>query len=340
MKYDIEFKYFPQKVEIPSAAVKKGMNVCYYGVLYYIMAGYDDTALVASMLEIEEKKVIEGFNYFSEKGIITLSNPRTSEQVAEEKKKEDKKKEKVKIELKLKPTDLSEMRAKDPELEKFISGIEESLKRPVKINELAKYVEIYQNCQLDAAAIATMIAYFKEQGKDRVAYISKVAYDWAAQDITSYKQVEEKIKELESRRSFEQMVIRIFGVKANKLSEAQSKYCEKWIKLGIDSEEMLSYAYNRCLDGINGFNWKYADKIITGWAENGIFTLEKAEQAQKEHDKEKAEKYDDKDKKYYSYSSRKRKRSIFNDDFEEDDYYNLDFEKDSDDNSDDDYYKF
>ncbi len=307
MKYDIDFKYFPQKTEIPTSAVEKGMNVLYYGVLYYIMAGYDDTALVASLLEIEEKKVVEGFNYFSDKGIITLSNPRTPEKVVEEDKKQEKKGEKKKYVLKLYPKDVKNIVAENFDLKMLMDNLQMTLGRPIKDSEMVGYIDIYENCQMTPEAIILMVGYFKELGKTSMAYISKVAYDWAYQNITSYKQVEEKIQEMEKNRSFEQTVIRIFAIKANKLSENQSKMCENWLKMGIDNEQVLEYAYNCCMDGTGkSFSWSYVNKVITNWAENGAFTLEKAKEAQEKHKEEQEKKYNkisgNKNKKKFKYS--------------------------------------
>lgn len=76
----------------------------------------------------------------------------------------------------------------------------------------------------------------------------------------------------EKSKEYEKKVIAIFGIKS-KISKKQQVTIQKWEQMNF-SEELLTIAYERCVDYIGNLNFNYINTILTDWSSKKISTPE------------------------------------------------------------------
>ena len=101
----------------------------------------------------------------------------------------------------------------------------------------------------------------------------------------SAKELEAYLEERRKFASFEWQVKKMFGIGDRDFSKKQEEYVLKWeleYKYGI---EIVGIAYDITVDNINKVDFRYIDKILARWHENG---LKNEREVQEYEEKEKA----------------------------------------------------
>ena len=74
------------------------------------------------------------------------------------------------------------------------------------------------------------------------------------------------------------IVCSAFGLEKRKASKNELKLSLMWVDEWKMSREMLTAAYNACVDGISKFDMKYVSKILENWHEKGYKTPDDIEE--------------------------------------------------------------
>lgn len=168
--------------------------------------------------------------------------------------------------------EIKEKAEKDADLKQLVNDIQSTLQFSINGKELGRLVELYELYRFDVPTILLAAEYCKTIGKHSIAYLSAVMIRWFDEDITTYSEVEQAIIRAGEQHSFENKVLKIFGMES-KPSKQQREYISKWNSTGF-SLEMIEIAYNKCLDAKNKLNFSYIDGILMKWAEGSIKTPE------------------------------------------------------------------
>ncbi len=168
--------------------------------------------------------------------------------------------------------EIKEKAEQDADLKQLVNDIQSTLQFSINGKELGRLVELYELYKFDVPTILLAAEYCKTIGKHSIAYLSAVMIRWFDEDITTYSEVEQAIIRAGEQRSFENKVLKIFGMES-KPSKQQREYIDKWNNTGF-SVEMIEIAYNKCLDAKNKLNFSYIDGILMKWAEGSIKTPE------------------------------------------------------------------
>lgn len=179
--------------------------------------------------------------------------------------------------------EIKEKAEKDKNLRQLITDIQGILKFSINGKELGRLVELYELYHFDVPTILLAAQYCSSIGKHSVAYLYAVMQRWFEEDINSYAEVEQAIIKSNEIKSFENKVLKIFGMES-KPSSRQKEYISKWNKLGF-SVELLEIAYNKCMDAKGKLNFSYIDGILMNWSNSSIST---AEQVRKSDEKYKS----------------------------------------------------
>lgn len=139
-----------------------------------------------------------------------------------------------------------------------------------------------------------LIHYAKEVGKTGTAYIDSVARDWAQSGIFTLEAAEQRLQELGERRQAWAKVQSAAGLPRRAPSKKEEDAAYRWVFQWKFTGEMLSAAYERCVDNTGKFNVNYINKVLEGWRKNGVRNLQELEELEtkKKEDREAAKSYD------------------------------------------------
>lgn len=148
---------------------------------------------------------------------------------------------------------------------------------------------------LPVEVVTMLLHYAKEIGKTSTSYIDSVARDWAESGIFTLEAAEEKLQELSEMRLAWAKVSAAAGLPKRSPSKKEEACAYRWVKTWKFSPEMLSAAYERCVDNTGKFSAAYINKVLERWQGLGLKTVkevEAAEAAQTKDQEKKKKSYD------------------------------------------------
>lgn len=181
-----------------------------------------------------------------------------------------------KVTVRYSQREMSEKAEKDASLKNLINEIQ-SLQFSINGSEFAKLIELYEYYKFDAPSILLAADYCRSAGKCSIAYLYTMMIDWYKNGVNSYADVEKMLIKLSEVRSFENKILRIFGME-NKPSKKQREYISDWNDKGYNTE-LIEIAYNKCMDSKTKLSFSYIDGILKNWANGGITTSEQVAQS-------------------------------------------------------------
>lgn len=130
---------------------------------------------------------------------------------------------------------------------------------------------------LPAEVALMLLHYAQEVGRTGTSYIDSVARDWAESGIFSIEAAEEKLQQLARDRLAWGKVSAAAGLIKRSPSKAESERACRWVYEWGFSQEMLQAAYDACAEHTGKFSAAYMDKVLTGWHDAGIKSLQELE---------------------------------------------------------------
>lgn len=175
-------------------------------------------------LHTDEERIVEGFRYWEEKGLVSLT--------------------------KTAPFSVKYLSVKNPmrpvikvNVEKYKVFCDEVARlfpeRILTPNEYNEYFELMHENKMEINAMLLIMQYCKDLGggKFSAPYILAVANDWVKQGLTTEKKVAEHIEELESNSEDLRQIFKALGIKRSPALDDRQlflKWSAKW-KYGLDS---------------------------------------------------------------------------------------------------------
>jgi len=155
------------------------------------------------------------------------------------------------------------------------------LSRPISNADSAALVMFHDNDGLPVDVILMLLQYAVSIGKAHMSYIDKVARSWGKEEIDTVEKAENKIRLLESKRQAWSIVEKTFGMERRSPTTKESEMADKWINSWKISTDLIKEAYDRCVDNKGKYILNYIDSIIKRWHEEGIKTLQQANEEKK-----------------------------------------------------------
>ena len=147
---------------------------------------------------------------------------------------------------------------------------------------------------LPAEVVVMLLHYAKEVGKTGTAYIDSVARDWAESGVFTLEAAEAKLQELSEKRLAWGKVSSAAGLVKRSPSKKEEEAAYRWVYKWGFLPELLTAAYERCVDNTGKFSAAYMNRILERWHKKNIKTLEQvdAEEQSKNEEKSKNTSYD------------------------------------------------
>ena len=129
----------------------------------------------------------------------------------------------------------------------------------------------YDGLGFSTDLIEYLVEYCVSKGHTSIRYIEKVALNWYQAGIHTQDEAREHSTKYSKDTS---AVMKAFGSMGRNAGTAEQEFMRRWFKeFGFDSA-IVTEACNRTLTATGSASFPYADKILTGWKENGVRTLQ------------------------------------------------------------------
>ena len=279
MNYIIDPKVFSAVFTVPAAVADKHLKLArgeHIKVLLYIMRNMSvnpDNAEIAAAAGLSEYEVEEALLYWAGAGIL-LPDGRSAE-------KAEIKAPAVKQNAKPDRADVARRGAEDEKIRYLLTETQMKLGRNLKSNESSTLVWLYDDLGLDVSLILMIVQYAAAHGKPRIGFIESTATDWVNRGIDTIAEADRELNKMAMSEQAWGIVCSAFGLEKRKASKNELKLSLMWVDDWKMSREMLTAAYNACVDGISKFDMKYVSKILENWHEKGYKTPDDIEEKKK-----------------------------------------------------------
>ena len=288
-KFNVKPNYIPVSRDfienkMPSA---NGAYVKVY--LASLLLGYDgvemSTSGMSRLLGLLESDIVNAFEYWHEKGALKydggnvlfdgaspLAGRDTSDTTETEEQEE---------EPKPPARDIAAEMTENKALADLCAIAAEILEHPLKKRDMETLYWFYDELGLSPEVITLLLEYCVSKDKRGMSFIEKTAIKWHKNGITTLGAADDFIRGEKDSESYIGAMKRLFNFGDRKLSKSEEDTFNKWrAEYGMD-EDMVSLAYEYCLDAIHALSFPYMSKILSRWKELGITTVEAAK---KDHD--------------------------------------------------------
>jgi len=159
------------------------------------------------------------------------------------------------------------------EIKALFENAQQHLGRLLNYNDMNRIFSFYDWLRLPTPVIDKLLAYCRENGHTNMAYIERVATDWAENSIDTCDKANDYIQLF--NKDFRE-ILRAFGVFGRNPSAGEQDYMRVWRQELDMPLDMVVWACDQTVLSTGKVSFQYADKIIRGWHGQGIKTLEDA----------------------------------------------------------------
>lgn len=303
MDYSLNVGEWNKVFAVPSSVVDKYIRLASGNslkLLLYLMrhGGESFTAeILRAELGFEELGELEDAALFwVQRGIIRANNAKdtvslssVSEQIDIPSQVNDKSEEIKPAVQRAKPVvisngEIANLIKSSPEMQMLFNEAEKMYARPLHQNERQTIMQLTSHYGLPCEVSLMLLGYCFKLNKATPAYISKVAENWANEDIMTVQLADEKIRSLEKQNGIEKRICEALGLVSN-LSAGNRAFIKTWALDWGFGEDMIMLAYDKTLNGTGKWSFAYANKILETWKDGGITTPQAVEKADEEFKK-------------------------------------------------------
>ena len=175
----------------------------------------------------------------------------------------------------------------DEEFSALLYAVQQYLGKTFSTIECEKFAYFYDVLHMSCELLEYLAEYCAEGGHASIRYIEKVALNWYQAGIHTQDEAREHSMKYSKDTS---AVMKAFGIMGRNAGTAEQEFMRRWFKeFGFDSA-IVTEACNRTLTATGSASFPYADKILTGWKENGVRTLQDVETLDKRRQEKQAKK--------------------------------------------------
>ena len=156
------------------------------------------------------------------------------------------------------------------ELAGLFNEAQSRLGKTIGYDTQSKLLMMLDSYGLPPEVILTIIEYAVSNGKGNMSYICKVGKNWAENGIDSLEAAEERLQELAARDTVWDEFVSLFPNDPPRRTTIRVDYVKRWRNDLELSPELIFYAYEQMIETINKVNFKYMDKMLTGWNDQGM----------------------------------------------------------------------
>lgn len=154
----------------------------------------------------------------------------------------------------------------DPEFQALMDEAQLVFGRPISNSEAGTLVMLHDTDGLPVDVIIMLMQYCMEHNKGTMRYVEKIGIEWGLEGINTMALAEEKIRKITESYSNFNRVSTTFGLKnAGSPTKKQLEFANTWVSTWSFSDDMLRFAYEKCVDAKGAMNMSYINRILEKW---------------------------------------------------------------------------
>ncbi len=310
MSYSVNLGQWNQIFAVPAALVDRHIKLASEAqlkVLLYILRHAGEAIepdTLTSALNISAEETENAVDFWKERELLTgsadsLTPPEApAEQISSTEKSEPSpepaKKPRTTVSRAQRPDPMfvSKLLSEDSDLAGMLEEAQATLNKPLSPGDTATLVMLYNSFGLPCSVIAMLISYLDSTGNANMRVIERMGIRWADEGIKSTEDAEREIKRMTGSREAWGSVSRLLGIRnVGNPTKSQLEHADRWLNTWGFSDEMITEAYERCVNTKGEYNIRYINAILQRWYGKNIKSLDdlKAEEsAQKSKPKPKS----------------------------------------------------
>lgn len=161
--------------------------------------------------------------------------------------------------------------AKDEDFTQLLYIAQKYMNKVFTQRECEVFAYLYDGLSMSAELLEYVVEYCVQEGHTSIRYIETVALSWHERGICTVQEAKNQASSY-SRDFF--AVMKAFGLNGRKPGSVEKEFMERWFRSYGFTKELVLEACNRTLTSTHEPSFPYADKILEGWKEKGVRSME------------------------------------------------------------------
>ena len=176
---------------------------------------------------------------------------------------------------------VSDLLRKNTYLAALLEEAQSVLKKPLSPGDTATVVMLYDTFGLPCEVIAILLNYLDSIGSANMRALEKYGIRWADEGIKTVADAQHEIVRMtESSKAWES-VSKLLGIRSiGNPTRSQLEHADRWLNIWCFSDEMITEAYERCVNTKGEYNIRYINAILKKWYEKGIKSMDSLKEAE------------------------------------------------------------
>ena len=291
MSYQINLGQWNSVFAVPSSVVDQHIKIASEAqlkVLLYLLRHADDALTeetLADALRLSKEEIRNALSFWIERGLLSLKddtlvpadNVQESTAFKSTQPKEAVKKPRTVISRAQRPDSafVSKLLSEDAYLSGLLEQAQTAFKKPLSPGDTATLVMLYNTFGLPCEVIAMLITHLVNTGSANMRSVERIGIRWADEGIMTVRDAEAEIGRMAKSREAWGRVSALLGIRSvGNPTKAQTENADRWLNTWQFSDEMITEAYERCVNIKNEFNMSYVNGILKRWHEKNIKSLD------------------------------------------------------------------
>ena len=277
MSYKINLEALSSIYALPSAVVDKHIKLSGAIQLKVLLLGLKNPARIdeqeiANVLSVSVPDVVDALNYWTDLGVFANESEQMKSAEAEPQKKEAKPVRKIISTEAVKPTreEVAKRGEESQEVARLLREAQMRLARPLTPSEASTLVWLFDNEGIDPMVILMLISFAKNEGRSNIGFVEKTAVNWSNDGVLTTRDVERRIRHIYEMRSAWGVVEKAMGIPHRMPSKKEQELAYTWVCEYKYTPDILSQAYDICVDATSDFSMPYIKKILERWHKAGV----------------------------------------------------------------------
>lgn len=293
MTFSINLGVWGSVFAVPACVVDKHIKLASEAqlkVLLYILRHAEDensADTLCAALKLSREEAENALSFWVERGVLTESNgvlepaKATEKAVSTEpvipKPPEPVKKSHTTVSRARRPDSqfVAKLLKEDALLAGLLEEAQTVLKKPLSSGDTATLVMLYDTFGLPCEVIAMMMNYLASVGNANMRAVERLGIRWSDDGIKTAVDAEREIERLTNSREAWGRVSSLLGIRnIGKPTAAQMEHADRWLNEWGFNDEMITEAYERCVNTKGAYDIRYINAILKRWNNSGIKSLD------------------------------------------------------------------
>ena len=291
MSYQINLGQWNSVFAVPSSLVDRHIKIASEAqlkVLLYLLRHADESLTeedLSKALRLSEEEVHNAIAFWIERELLCEDNsvltPAASTQAdvsaAAPTEPEKPKKQHTTVSRARRPDSVfvAQLLKEDACLAGLLEEAQTVLKKPLSSGDTATLVMLYDTFGLPCEVIAMLLNYLASVGNANMRAVERIGIRWSDDGIKTVEDAEKEIERMTASREAWGRVSSLLGIRnVGNPTKAQLENADRWLNTWHFSDEMITEAYERCVNTKGEYNMSYINGILKRWNEKGIKSLD------------------------------------------------------------------